>query len=203
MGKPPSVARTLLAREFRQATAKRHFEHSQTQFPAGCCRNNTWPRPLQDSICNVESPPRTRLRTLSQAFGWRRHLYLFQAIPGLTLDRPPLVPGRRRRRRRQPKRRFEPKPLMPRAWGKPRRSPAIPRHRFCRGSGRPGHQTGRPKAGAGGIDGNKRCLTRKAEVKRPALHLQCRSAWRACRASSFRPHQLGAKDWRRGRDSNP
>jgi hypothetical protein len=133
----------------------------------------------------------------------RRNLYLFQAIPGLTLDRPPLVPGRRRRRRRQPKRRFEPKPLMPRAWGKPRRSPAIPRHRFCRGSGRPGHQTGRPKAGAGGIDGNKRCLTRKAEVKRPALHLQCRSAWRACRASSFRPHQLGAKDWRRGRDSNP
>jgi len=41
MGTPPSVARSLLARGFPQATTKRHFEHSQTQFPDGCCRKNT------------------------------------------------------------------------------------------------------------------------------------------------------------------
>src|SRR4029078_9065854 len=38
MGTPPSVARSLLARGFPQATTKRHFEHSQTQFPDRCCR---------------------------------------------------------------------------------------------------------------------------------------------------------------------
>jgi hypothetical protein len=26
---------------FRQATTKRHFEHSAMQFSAGCCLNNT------------------------------------------------------------------------------------------------------------------------------------------------------------------
>ena len=141
MGTPPSVARTLLAREFRQATAKRHFEHSQTQFPAGCCRNNTRLQTPKNSLYNVKFGSRTRLRKLAQAIGLatksildRSHLRAGQ----IATPDPRPAPGQRRR---QPKRRFEPKSHMPRASGKPRLPPAIPCRRFCPGSGRPSRHT--------------------------------------------------------------
>ena len=48
--------------------------------------------------------------------------------------------------------------------------PAIPCHRFCRGSGRRSHQTCRPRRdlrrGTAGIDGSKRCLTPEADAER-------------------------------------
>src|SRR5207253_6056505 len=41
LGMPPLRRTPTLAHMFRQATTKRHFEHSAMQFSAGCCLNDT------------------------------------------------------------------------------------------------------------------------------------------------------------------
>jgi hypothetical protein len=69
MGTPPSVARSLLARGFPQATTKRHFEHSQTQFPDGCCRKNTCLERAEIPIRNVHFWPPFHISRHHQANG--------------------------------------------------------------------------------------------------------------------------------------